>query len=244
MDRAAPGRSSLGADGVLGRGDEERPGDEGDGHDGQVDGEDLVPAEVVHQEPADQRAEGHAQAGHAGPDADGPAPFLGREHVGQDGQRGGHDERAADAHEGPGGDELVGVLGQGGQARAEGEDHQAHLQGALAAEPVAQAAGGQEEPGEHQGVAVDDPLELAVGGVEVPHERGEGHVEDGVVQGDHDQGQAQDQQDPPPSSVGQFGGHGRAPVGGAGGVGLRSNYETSASGNVQYFADDRVSEVV
>ena len=40
-------------------------------------------------------------------------------------------------------------------------------EGAAAAEPVAEAAGGQQQAGEHQHVGVDDPLQLAGGGVEV-----------------------------------------------------------------------------
>ena len=66
-----------------------------------------APPEVLEQEAAGDRAEADAEAGHAGPDADRLAP-LGRvgEHVGDDRQRRRHDERAADAHERPGGDQL------------------------------------------------------------------------------------------------------------------------------------------
>ena len=81
--------------GVLRGGDQQRPGHDGQNHDGHVDEEDRAPPEVLEQEPAHHRAEGGAGAGETGPDGDGPGPLLGREHVGQDGQRGGHDERGA-----------------------------------------------------------------------------------------------------------------------------------------------------
>ena len=80
------------------------------------------------------------------------------------------------------------------------------LQGPLAAEPVAERPRRQQQAGEHERVAVDHPLELAVGGVEVAHERGQRHVEDGVVEGDHHEAQAEHQQDPPAACVDPFGG--------------------------------------
>ena len=51
--------------------------------------------------------------------------------------------------------------------RADAEDHEADLEGAAAAEAVAEAAGGEQQAGEDEGVGVDDPLEVADGGVEV-----------------------------------------------------------------------------
>ena len=47
------------------------------------------------------------------------------------------------------------------------EQDEAGLQGALAAEAVAEGAGGEQHPGEHEGVGVDHPLEVGGGGVEV-----------------------------------------------------------------------------
>ena len=87
-DRVEPGCGRI-----LGVGDEEDAGHQADGDDGQVHQEDRAPVEVLEQEAAGQRAERGAEPGRGGPDADGLAPLAGREHVGDDGQRGGHDER-------------------------------------------------------------------------------------------------------------------------------------------------------
>ena len=60
------------------------------------------------QEAADDRADGAAGAGDRGPHADGPAPLARvAEDVGEQRQRGRHDQRRADAHERPGEDQLV-----------------------------------------------------------------------------------------------------------------------------------------
>ena len=52
-------------------------------------------------------------------------------------------------------------------------------------------------PGEHQRVGVDHPLELAVRRVELARQRRDGDVEDRVVEHDHEQAEAQDEQDQP-----------------------------------------------
>ena len=77
-----------------------------------------------------------------------------------------------------------------------------HVQRSLAAELVAQAAGGQQQAGEHQRVAIDDPLQLAVGGAQFVDQRGDGHVEDGVVHHDDQQAETQRGQGEPSPSVG------------------------------------------
>ena len=63
--------------------------------------------------------------------------------------------------------------------------------GQLAAEAVAEAAGGEQQAGEHERVAVDDPLHLAVGRAELVDQAGDGHVEDRVVHHDDQQADAQ-----------------------------------------------------
>ena len=110
MDSTAPARSSLGAVGSFEVGTRKRPADEGEDHDRHVHQEHRAPREVLEQEAADQRAEGDADAGDSRPRWrwPGPAP-AGREDVGEERQRGRHDQRAADAHEGPGGDQHVGA---------------------------------------------------------------------------------------------------------------------------------------
>jgi hypothetical protein len=81
--------------------------------------------------------------------------------------------------------------GRGGR-REEPEEDQAHLHGALAAEPVADAAAGQQQAGEGQAVGVDDPLQRGDGGAQVAVQRGQGHVDDGVVHHHQEDREAQD----------------------------------------------------
>ena len=68
----------------------------------------------------------------AGPGGDRLRALLLGEDVGQDRQGGGHDRRGADAHEGPGGDQLVRAAGQRRQQRAAAEDQQAERTGTSA----------------------------------------------------------------------------------------------------------------
>ena len=164
------------------------------------------------QDAADHRADGHAEAGEAGPHGDRPAALARvAEHVGQDRQGGGHDQRAADAHQAAGGDQLVRRARQRRQHRADGEDDDAGAQRQLAAEAVAEAAGGEQQAGEHEGVAVDDPLDLAVGRPELVDQLGDRHVEDRVVHHDDQQADAQRAEGEPAPGVDRAGRARRGP---------------------------------
>ena len=102
------------------------------------------------------------------------------------------------------GDQLAGAAGEGGAQRGQGEDGQPGLEGALAAEAVADGAGRQEQPGEHEGVGVDDPLEPGLGGVEGvgPGQRRQGHVGRRDGGDDQDEVDAQDAEDQPAAGIG------------------------------------------
>ena len=84
---------------------------------------------------------------------------------------------AAEAHDRPGGDHLSRRVRERGEDRADQEQHEADLQGALAAEAVAEGAGGEEHAGEHQRVGVDHPLQRRRRCVEVAGQRRHRHVE-------------------------------------------------------------------
>ena len=112
---------------------------------------------------------------------------------------------------------MLGGVGDGGHGGADQEEAQAGLQGALAAEAVADGAGGEEQAGEHQGVGVDHPLERAGGGVELPGQRGQGHVQAGVADDDDQQARAQHGEDRPAALVDR---RGRSRGRGGGGHGV------------------------
>ena len=128
----------------------------------------------------------------ADPDADRHGPLAGvGEDVGEDRQRRRHDQRGADAHHRAGRDQRVDAAGERGGRRADAEDDEAEGERALPPEAVAEAAGGEQQAGEHERVGVDDPLELAGGRAEVAHQGRQRHVEDRVVDDDHEQAEAQ-----------------------------------------------------
>ena len=90
-----------------------------------------------------------------------------REDVGDDRERGGHDQRRADAHRRAHGDHLVGRVGDEGAEAGEPEDRHAGLERELAPEAVAERAEHEQQAGEDEQVGVDHPLQLRGGGVEL-----------------------------------------------------------------------------
>ena len=147
-----------------------------------------MPARVLDQPAAGDRADGDAEPG------DGrPAPIaFGRSSGGEDGgddrQRRRHDERAADAHQRARGDQHLGARRPGADRPSRGRrSARPKRERALAAEAVAERARGEQQTGEDQHVGVDDPLQLGARRAEVALEGGQGDVEDGVVEPDHEQ---------------------------------------------------------
>ena len=69
-----PGYVESGPDRVRALGEHDGGTDEGQHAEEDVEPEDGPPRPAVDQEAADQRAEGQTQAGHGGPDAEGPCP--------------------------------------------------------------------------------------------------------------------------------------------------------------------------
>ena len=81
--------------------------DHGDDDHRHVDQEHRTPEEVLEQVPAGHRPERDGQAAGRRPDRDGDRPLAGvGEHVDQQRQRGGEDQRCADAHRRSPGDQL------------------------------------------------------------------------------------------------------------------------------------------
>ena len=199
-------------------GQQPHPGGQRDDHDGHVDVEDRAPGEVPQQQAAGHRPDRDGQAGHARPDADGGGA-LARvgEHVREQRERGGVDQRGRDAHGRAAGDQLAGGAGQRGGDRREREQRQPGLQDPAPAEPVAEVPADDQQAGEDERVGVHDPLQvLGRGGQRAAHRR-QGDVDDRVVDHDEQHAQAQDGQDPPAAAVGLGpgrggGGHRNLPI--------------------------------
>ena len=128
-------------------------------------------------------------------------PLVRLEHVGQQRQRRRHHERGGEAHHRTEGDHLVGGVGHRRGDRTEQEQHHAGLQHELAAESVADRAGGEQHAGEHQAVGVDHPLQRAARRVQVLGHLRQGHVEAAVGDHDHHQAEAQHDEDLPAVGV-------------------------------------------
>ena len=97
----------------------------------------------------------------------------------------GEDHRGAETHEAAGDDQLAGGVGEAAGDAGGSEHDQAGEQESLAAEAVAEAAGGQQQRREHQVVGVDDPLQLRVRRMQLANKRRERDVDDGRVQHHH-----------------------------------------------------------
>jgi hypothetical protein len=86
--------------------------------------------------------------------------LVGREDVHEDRQRRRHDERGTDAHQASTRDQLPRAVRERGADARDQEHDESELERALAAESVADRAGGEEQAREHERVRGDDPLQL------------------------------------------------------------------------------------
>jgi hypothetical protein len=155
--------------------------------DRHVDPQDPLPAEVLGEDAAEQDAGRAAGAGHGAPDAERPVALraLG-ERRGDDGERGGGDQRGAQALEGAGDDEHDVVGRQAADERGDGEDPEPEHEQPAAAQEVGHAAAEQQEAAEDEGVGVDDPREVLAGELELAADGGQRDVHDGGVDHDHE----------------------------------------------------------
>ena len=107
-------------------------------------------------------------------------------------QRGREDHRGADAHRGARRDQAVGRVHLRRNGGRDSEDGEPGAEPAASAVAVAQAARRQQQAGHDQGVGVDDPLQLRGVGVQFARQRGQGDVDDGGVDADDEDAQADD----------------------------------------------------
>ena len=126
---------------------------------GDVEPEDPLPGDSLHDGAADERAERDAQSGDAAPDPQGGAAALGGEGLAHESQRERGNDRRSDSLQRPGRDQCVDRRCQGRRGAREGEDAHTDQEHPLAAEPVAEGGAGQQQHGEGERVGVDRPLQ-------------------------------------------------------------------------------------
>ena len=125
-----------------------------------------------------------------------------------------HQGGGAHPHDGAGGGEALRAAREGRQRRTGPEHHEAAHEDPLPSHAVAQGPKGEQKSGEDDGIGVDDPLQLSRCGVQAANDRRQRHVENGAVQTDEQQGDAENRQGgpaPPTAGLGDA-----RPVGGGG----------------------------
>jgi hypothetical protein len=111
---------------------------------------------------------------------------------GQDGERGGRQDRRAEALEGARRDQLALGGRQAAEQRREREQDEADGEDAAAAEQVGHATAEQQEAAEDERVGVDDPGQVLLGEIEVAADRRQRHVDDRGVEHDDELGRGEE----------------------------------------------------
>ena len=168
-----------------------------------VDEEDPVPVDGLGDDAAQQEADRCTGRGDEAVDADRPRPLPGlREHRHDHPQdhRGG--QRAADPlHEPRRHQELL-ALGQAAEEGGADEDRQPDHEDAPATDQVTEAPGEQKQTAEGDQVGVYDPREARLREPEVALDRRQRHVDDRLVEDDHQHPDAENHQGDPATAVG------------------------------------------
>ena len=107
----------------------------------------------------------------------------------------------ADALDEAGSDEHGLAVSRPAGDGSEHEERHAGEEDLLAADEVTQSAGQEEEAAEGDEVGVDDPGQAGLAEAQALLDVGEGHVDDGTVEGVHEHGQADDDQGYPAPAV-------------------------------------------
>ncbi len=177
-----------------------------------------APAESVGQDTARHHADGEAEREQGAGDAErAVAGRALRERGGEQAHPGRYDRRRAQTLQRPARQERRRVPGEGRQQRGRAEQGEAGEEQPAAAVEVADAAEQQQEAAGRQRERGDRPLETGLAHAEVGAERGQRHVENGEVKGDHELGRAEDEEDE--FVAGRKAGFAEGFVDGSGGVG-------------------------
>ena len=149
------------------------------------------------QESAQYRADRERERGDPRPRTDRLAALSGRKGVRDDRERRGHHERAADSLDDAASDQPGRVRREPRGGRRNREQHYADQERQAPSKDVAEAATRRQEDGEGERVAVDDPLEARQAGAQIALDRWQRHVDDRVVEHDHEQREAHGAERPP-----------------------------------------------
>jgi hypothetical protein len=163
--------------------------------DGDVDEEDRLPADELRQSAAEQHADRRAGTADCAPDAEcvGACTAAGEARH-DDRQRGGRQERCAEALKAARGEQCGCAGGERRGDRGAGEDRQAGEEHASAAQQVGGAAAEQQQAAEDQRVARDRPTDVRAVDAQAVGEIGQRDVDGGDVEDDHQLRDAHHQQ--------------------------------------------------
>ena len=150
------------------------------------------------EDAAEQQAHRAATDRDRGPHAHRLRPLgtLG-ERRGHDRERGGGDERCAEALQPAGDDEELRGRREPADERADGEDHHTGEEHSLPADEVACPAAQQQEAAEDERVCVHDPLQVGARHLEVGLDRRQRDVDDRRVEDDHELRDADEDENEP-----------------------------------------------
>jgi hypothetical protein len=174
----------------------------GDGNrrdpDRDVDQEDPFPAETVGEQAANQRADRHRDADRGAVDTHGHAALgPGRELLGDQGQRDGEHDRAADALQRSRQVEEGRIGRQRAEQRGDREDAKSDREDAAAAEAIGERAGGEHQGGKRERIGIDHPLQVGEAAAEILLYRGQRRVDNGDVEKKHERRHADGAEGPP-----------------------------------------------
>ena len=160
----------------------DRGHDQRDDADRDVDEEDPAPAGAVGEEATEHRAEHARRTEHRTEVAAVATALTRRDDVAHGRERQREQAAAAETLDGAEGDQLLDVLRQPGQQRADQEGHDRGLEDQLAAVEVGDLSPERSRGGLGQQIRRDDPAQLAQA-AELAGDAGERGADDGLVEG-------------------------------------------------------------
>ena len=176
---------------LLDLGHEHGREDQADDADGEVDEEDPLPAEVVGQHAAEQRADQRCHTGDGAPDTHCRTTLFGREDARDHGHRLRRDECGSDALQSTRCDQFADRAGEPAPDARGGEHHKAHLVDGLGSVLVAQPARDQQRHSVGQQIRAGHPDDAVDVGIERRTDLRLCDGDDRHVDEDHEEADAQ-----------------------------------------------------